>query len=240
MGGDVTARSEVGVGSTFFLWLPAAPIASLQTGGVEGHGPATGGRVDRGTVQDGMSAADGRPAGTMRSVADAVLDDLERVLHTYVARLRSDPATPSAHAVDEAQVEDHLASFLADLSSVLTNLDGPVGEPTAAVRDGTAIQRVVAERHGAQRARLGWSEAEVRREFTILREELAAAVRRRAPARLRGPTTESRQAEAERALEVLTQFLATAEQLSLESHRHHTRDHTRDHVRDHAREPQDA
>jgi signal transduction histidine kinase len=39
MGGDVTVRSEVGVGSTFFLWLPAAPLESLQTGGVPGHGP---------------------------------------------------------------------------------------------------------------------------------------------------------------------------------------------------------
>jgi PAS domain S-box-containing protein len=236
MGGDVTARSEVGVGSTFFLWLPAAPVVSLHTGGLEGHGRAGGGRHDSEVTADRPSIEEGRPPGPLRSVADAVLDDLERVLHTYVARLRSDPGTPSAHAVDEAQVEDHLASFLADLSSVLTNLDGPVGEPTAAVRDGTAIQRVVAERHGAQRARLGWSEAEVRREFTILREELAAAVQRRAPARLRGPTTESRRNEAERALEVLTQFLATAEQLSLESLRHHTRHHPRHHER----EPQDA
>jgi PAS domain S-box-containing protein len=30
MGADVTARSEVGVGSSFFLWLPAAPVASLE------------------------------------------------------------------------------------------------------------------------------------------------------------------------------------------------------------------
>ena len=39
MGGDVTVRSEEGVGSTFILWLPAAPIESLQTGGLPGHGP---------------------------------------------------------------------------------------------------------------------------------------------------------------------------------------------------------
>ncbi len=30
MGGDVTVQSEVGVGSTFCLWLPAAPITSLR------------------------------------------------------------------------------------------------------------------------------------------------------------------------------------------------------------------
>jgi signal transduction histidine kinase len=32
MGGDITARSEVGVGSSFFLWLPAAPVPSLESG----------------------------------------------------------------------------------------------------------------------------------------------------------------------------------------------------------------
>ena len=43
MGGDVTVRSDVGVGSTFILWLPAAPVESLRTGGLAGHGP--GGEV---------------------------------------------------------------------------------------------------------------------------------------------------------------------------------------------------
>ena len=213
MGGDVTARSEVGVGSTFFLWLPAAPVESLETGGLEGHGP--GGEADA----ERPPAPAAQTARPLRAVGDAVIADMERVLHAYVARLRSDPATPSAHALDEGQVEDHLASFLADLASTLTSLDGPVGEPTDAVRDGTAIQRVVSDRHGAQRARLGWAESELRREFTILREELAAAVRRRAPARLRGPTPEARIGEAARALEVLAQFLAVAERVSMESYR---------------------
>jgi hypothetical protein len=157
--------------------------------------------------------------GSLGEVADAVLAELERLLHAYVARLRSDPATPSAHAVDEKQLEDHLASFLADLAGTLAGLDVPAGVAVDAVRDGTAIQRVVAERHGAQRARLGWPEAEVRREFAILREELAAAIRRRAPSHLRGPTREVRLAEAERALELLDQILAVAERLSVESHR---------------------
>lgn len=211
IGGDVTARSEVGTGSTFFLWLPAAPVESLKTGGIEGHGPPG---VDFPVVQGSARA------GPLRAVADAVLGDLERVLHAYVARLRSDPGTPSAHAVDESQVEDHLASFLADLASALITLDQPVTEPAASVRDSTAIQRVVAERHGAQRARLGWTEAELRREFTILREELTAAARRRAPGLIDGPTPEIRRTEAERALEVLDQFLTLAERLSVASYRH--------------------
>ena len=241
MGGDITVRSEVGVGSTFFLWLPAAPVESLQTGGLEGHGPGgeapgpVGAMVDPGRPVSGAPAGLGfagaapfgreaRPRGPLRVVADAVLGELERVLHSYVARLRSDPATPSAHAATEAQVEDHLASFLADVSGALNYLDSaeggvPTGEPTAAVRDSSAIQRVVAERHGAQRARLGWSEQELRREFTVLREELAAAVRRRSPNLMPGPTTAARQGDAERAVEVLGEFIAMAERLSLASFR---------------------
>ncbi len=174
MGGDVTARSEVGVGSTFFLWLPAAPVESLETGGLEGHGP--GGKASASTAVGHAPSHQ-----VLHAAADAVLEALERVLHAYVARLRSDPATPSAHAAPEAQVEDHLASFLAELAGTFYQLDGvPVasGAPTPEVRDSTAVQRVVAERHGAQRARLGWGEDELRREYAILHEELAAAVRR--------------------------------------------------------------
>jgi signal transduction histidine kinase len=55
MGGDVTARSEVGIGSAFFLWLPAAPVESIQSGGVEGHSPPmdpSSGDARRGVVDD--------------------------------------------------------------------------------------------------------------------------------------------------------------------------------------------
>jgi hypothetical protein len=144
------------------------------------------------------------------------------VLHAYVARLRSDPETPSAREVDESEVEDHLATFLSDVAATLRSLDtvveSPTGDPSASTLDGTDIQRVVAERHGAQRARLGWSERELRREFVILREELFAAVRRKAPEYFHAPETDMRRAEGEHLLELLTQFLALAEQHSVASH----------------------
>jgi len=69
MGGDVTARSEEGVGSSFFLWLPAAPVESMQSGGVEGHNPPVDvtpahepglGKQDEEPVQD-PAAATARP-----------------------------------------------------------------------------------------------------------------------------------------------------------------------------------
>jgi PAS domain S-box-containing protein len=250
MGGDITVRSDVGIGSTFFLWLPAAPKESLQTGGLEGHGP--GGEPPRslremsqeiGTAGDerawiGAARGEGqapKSAGAVRAAADALLGELERVLHAYVARLRSDPETPSAHGASEAEIEDHLASFLADLAGALHHLadgtgspggEAPPSDPTPATHDSTAIQRVVSERHGAQRARLGWSEEEIRREFTILREELAAAIRRRAPRHMPGPTIEARVGEAERALELFTTFVGVAERLSIASF-HHARSEQR-------------
>jgi hypothetical protein len=154
------------------------------------------------------------------ALSDALLSELERVLHMFVGRLRQDPATPSAHDVAESVLEDHLASFVADVASTLSSIDLAKNEPSESVQDGTVIQRVVAQRHGAQRARLGWSEAEVRREFEILEEELANAVRRRMPFSHGVPTAESGKGEGERALEYLHHALAIAERLSLQSHRH--------------------
>ena len=224
MGGDITARSEVGVGSTFFLWLTAAPAESHATA-VAGEAPVTRApELDRpgaANVRDGAQAA--RP---LLAVANALLGEIERVLHGYAARLRSDPATPTARTSTDAQLEDHFASFLADMAATMQSMDPqgeePVGEPAASLRDGSAIQRVVADRHGAQRARLGWSEQEVRREFTILREEIVAAVRRRGLAHVNGSSPENRRAEIERALEILTEFVAVAERLSLDAYRRAT------------------
>jgi PAS domain S-box-containing protein len=230
MGGEITARSEVGVGSTFFVWLQAAPLPSLETGGLEGHGPNSG--PARGLAPDPASRSlmetehrHSRPedGGPLASVGDALLAELEQVLHRFVARVRTDPDIPSVRAMSEAQVENHLATFLADIAGTLQHLDAAVGsgigDPTPNVVDGTAIQRIVAERHGAQRARLGWQESEVRREFAILREEVSAAISRRADAEPLGPTPEARRNEAHRALEVLAHILVNAEHASLASYR---------------------
>src|SRR5690349_4736082 len=153
MGGDVTAWSEVGVGSAFFLWLPAAPVKSLETGGLRGHGPGSEATdVDRPASQRetayttpspvaapaGPAARAGRP---LHALGEALMADLGRVLHAYVARLRSDPGTPHARGTDEAEVEDHLVTFLADVATTLRTLgsvvDSKTGEPDASTLGGT-------------------------------------------------------------------------------------------------------
>ena len=71
---------------------------------------------------------------------------------------------------------------------------------------GTEIQRLISKLHGFQRARLGWSEAAVRREFVILRTTIVEAVRRRLTPEVVDPAE---------AFEVLGRFLEHAEEISL-------------------------
>jgi hypothetical protein len=82
--------------------------------------------------------------------------------------------------LSSAQLDDRTASVLADITQTLVVVEAAGSGPSEMLRDSTAIQRLVADRHGAFRARLGWHESELAREFVILREEIEFAIRRRA------------------------------------------------------------
>ena len=68
-------------------------------------------------------------------------------------------------------------TLLSDIAQTLVII-GEAG-PDAAVllRDGSAIQRVVAETHGARRHAMGWSIEALRRELDILRDVIVNGVR---------------------------------------------------------------
>lgn len=188
MGGDLTVRSELGKGSTFTLWLRPADRAL---------GLAVGPRA---------SVAGARPVHGLADIGEALVHELELVVTSFVNRLRNDQVAPGVRSLRTSQLADHVGTYIADLAGVLVAVEETGGQPSALIADGTAIQRVVAERHGAQRARLGWTTETLRREWLILKEEIERAIRRRS-SDVRGP------AFAE-AMTIVGRFLEQAEELS--------------------------
>jgi signal transduction histidine kinase len=162
MGGDVTVRSEPGAGSCFTLWLPAAPESEPD--------PV---RDERGRRRNGaaVQAAGRRLACTLDPVMDA-----------YVRRIRADPQLSGAGGTD-VDLLDHAATLVADVAQSMVVLGGSAEDASRLLRDGSRIQRLVSELHGEQRRRLGWSEADLRRDFEILREEVEGAIRAAGPDR---------------------------------------------------------
>jgi signal transduction histidine kinase len=165
MHGDLTVRSEVGRGSEFTLWLPAATSMAREA--------ATG-------VDEPAEAA-------MRhhGVADAgelLLGELDTVIDAFVARLRSERIVPTADSLRFSQLADQAAAYVADLAAVLVAVEEARGQPSSVIANASELQRFVAERHGTQRAALGWSRGTLSREWEILREEIERVVRRPASA----------------------------------------------------------
>jgi signal transduction histidine kinase len=162
MGGDLTVRSSVGEGSTFTLWLPQARERSAAT-----------------AWRQPSSLEERARARGISEIGEALIREVEPLLNSFAARLRRDPLLPHAHDVGFARLVDHVGSYVADVAAILIAI-GESGEQSAdLLADGAEIQRLVAERHGAQRARLGWTVDGLRREWRILNEELESATRRR-------------------------------------------------------------
>ncbi|HEU0302597.1 MAG TPA: ATP-binding protein [Longimicrobium sp.] len=162
MGGDLTLQTELGRGSCFTLWLPAAGA------GDAGEAPAFAGPA---------SAATADHAGALRQAGQVLQQELREVVAAYVARLRTEPGLPAA-ALADAELEDHHATLLADVAQCLVALADAPGE-VSLLQDGTEVQRLLAFRHGEQRARHGWSEAALRREFAIASQVVHGALERR-------------------------------------------------------------
>jgi signal transduction histidine kinase len=162
MNGDLSVRSDIAQGSTFTLWLPAA------TGS-----PGSSGRPD-------ASMRDDNRLHGVADVGEVLLRELGSVTSAFVGRLRADEIIPSASTLRFSQLADHAATYLADLAALLIAAEESRGRPTSVASDASEIQRLVAERHGAGRARLGWSRETVAREWRILREEVESAIHRHA------------------------------------------------------------
>lgn len=187
MNGDLTARSVLGKGSTFTLWLPAADRTS-------GTAPW-------------QSLEDPQRLHGLSEVGELLLREIESVLENVVARIRGESLVPAARTLRFSQLADHLGSYLADVAGMLVVVAEQQGRPSTLLADGTDIQRLVAERHGLQRSQLGWSPDALHREYAIVREEVERLVRRRARS-IPDRTLEE-------ALVVLGRFFSQAEEFSV-------------------------
>ncbi len=170
MGGDLTVHSTVGQGSTFNLWIPADVTAEMSAA-KESTEPVV---VTTPAVAVNLHG--------LVDVARGILVELEPLVSGVVARIRCDECMPMAAGLRTSQLTDHLGTLLADIAGALIVYEEVNGEPSPLLADAMEIQRLVAERHGAQRARLGWKEAAFRREFMIIREDIERVVKRALPA----------------------------------------------------------
>jgi PAS domain S-box-containing protein len=200
MGGDLTVKSAVGKGSTFTLWMPAASPSAEENG--------------RTTALDGTTAAS--PEAQRKD--SRLLEDLDEIVAALVGRLRTDPATAAARGASDGDLENHYKTYLTDVAQALGMLEEASSNALARaesldrIRDGTEIQRLIAERHGAQRFRLGFSEGQLLREYDMLREEVEASVQRHAAANGAGD-------QVEEALSLIRSLINQATRTSLRSFR---------------------
>jgi PAS domain S-box-containing protein len=191
MDGDLTVRTAPGQGSCFTLWLPAA---------APDQAPA---RAPEPTL-----AVEQRPRG-VAEMGEALQARTADILNAMNDRLRADPAIPAAAGLTEAELEDHQATFLADIAQALV-LIGQTGADPALMRDGSDIQRLIAGRHGLRRAQQGWTEEGLRREFQILRETLDEALH---------AATRAGDHELDGVREVLRSLVERAEEISIQGMR---------------------
>jgi signal transduction histidine kinase len=186
MHGDLTLRSAVGQGSCFTLWLPGA--------GADGAEPPSALAVPPGLAELGL----------------ALRAEIDAVLATLTERLRADPETPVARGMRQPALEDHAITLLGDMAQSLVIIADAGAQAAELLRDGSEIERIVADRHGLRRHAQGWTVAALRREYAILSEVVERAVR----ARVAG-AGEAGARRAEEALGVLAGLLRHAMAISV-------------------------
>ncbi|HYW07349.1 MAG TPA: ATP-binding protein, partial [Longimicrobium sp.] len=122
-----------------------------------------------------------RPAlDSVHQIGRVMLEQAEQIRRAVIVRLRYDAEVPRTTGMTDSDLEAHTCTLITDLAQSLT-IVGDVGtDARHLLDDGKNLLHFIAELQGAQRARLGWSESALSREYQILREEIGAALREHA------------------------------------------------------------
>jgi hypothetical protein len=78
--------------------------------------------------------------------------------------------------VNEAHIRDHADTVVTEIVRAAQLLAETKGRASDLLRDGAEIQRLLAELHGAQRYRLGWTEGEIARDVDLLSEQMVDTI----------------------------------------------------------------
>ncbi|AHG89458.1 ATP-binding region ATPase domain protein [Gemmatirosa kalamazoonensis] len=197
MGGDVTAANQPDRGAAFTLWLPspvphtAAAEATVgaeraHTGSSSRQTPALG----RAGITEAAHAPLDAPAyAVLHALSLRLASEAEAIAERYVAALRSDGRFPGARELPAVQLRDHATPFVGLIASQLMIIGETHGRAPELLRDGAQLQRMMAELHGTQRYRLGWSEADLERETPLFVAEVERALHAAADTRGAGGGT---------------------------------------------------
>ncbi|MBA3466318.1 MAG: CHASE3 domain-containing protein [Gemmatimonadaceae bacterium] len=191
MGGDVSVNCEVGTGAQFTLWLPAAsPVATEDGAAVPLPERRSRTRNATGLAEGGM----------------LLLSNVNELIQRHTRKLREKMPAQTA-ALSDTHLESHVASFVADLAQSLILIGEAGGAASGLIRDGGDIQRLIAERHGAERQSVGWAGEDLRQEFVLLRDQMCAVLTEK--------TTPALQPTLDNVVEVVNRLVDKAERASM-------------------------